>query len=233
VIRNKRISVIIPCRNEGSHIAEVVKKIPKTIDEIIVVSNKSTDNTVEEASRIGGRVKVFEDNRSLNGIGYGFAHITGIKKATGDLIVAMDGDATYPIEDISEIVDYLLNNELDFVSCNRYPLKDNTKVPLMLKLGVGMLNIETRILYGVSIKDILSGMWIFKKSIKKDLALTMGDWNLSPQIKINAATNPNIKFDEFNIVQHTREGDTKQNYLSTGFSHATWILKNRFKRDKN
>lgn len=229
MIRGQKISVIIPCRNEGSHIVEVVNKIPRSIDEVIVVSNKSTDNTVEEASKIGGRVKVFEDNRVLNGIGYGYAHITGIKNATGDLIVAMDGDATYPIEDINEIVDYLLNNNLDFVSCNRYPLKDGTKVPLMLKLGVGMLNVEARILYGIKIKDILSGMWIFKKEVKQDLALTMGDWNLSPQIKINAATNSKIKFAEYNIVQHTREGETKQNYIKTGMSHATWILKNRFK----
>lgn len=232
MIRDKKISVIIPCRNEGSHLEDVVKQIPKSVDEVIVVSNKSTDNTVDVAKKIGGRVKVYEDNRSLGGIGYGYAHITGIMKSSGDLVVAMDGDATYPIENIDEIVDNILDTELDFVSCNRYPLKDNTKVPFMLKLGVAILNIETRLLYGVGIKDVLSGMWIFRKEIKGDLNLTMGDWNLSPQIKINAATNPNIKFGEYNIVQHTREGETKQNYFSTGLSHATWILKNRFTNDQ-
>lgn len=232
MIKGKKISVIVPCRNEGGHIADVVKKIPKVVDEVIIVSNKSTDNTVEAAKSLGGRVKVFEDNRTLGGIGYGYAHITGIKNATGDLIAAMDGDATYPIESIVEITDFLLKNDLDFVSCNRYPLKDGTKVPLMLKIGVTTLNVETRLLYGVKINDILSGMWIFKKEIKDDLNLTMGDWNLSPQIKINAATNPKIKFAEYGIVQHLREGETKQNYFATGYSHALWIFKNKLRKSK-
>lgn len=229
MIKKKKISVVIPCRNEGGHIAKVVKRIPKYIDEIIVVSNKSTDNTVEAARKIGGRVKAYEDNRTLKGIGYGYAHITGIKKSTGDIIMAMDGDATYPVEDTKEIVTHLLDNNLDFISCNRYPLKDDTKIPLKLKVGVGLLNLETRLLYGIKIKDVLSGMWIFKKEIKDELALDMGDWNLSPQIKINAARNPKIRFSEYNIIQHSREGETKQDYFATGFSHAVWILKNRFK----
>lgn len=229
MIRKKKISVIIPCRNEGGHIAEVVNKIPKHIDEIIVVSNRSTDNTVEVASKIKGRVKVYEDNRALRGIGYGYAHMTGIKNATGDIIVAMDGDATYPIEDTRHITEHLLDTKLDFVSCNRYPLKDGTKIPLKLKLGVGLLNLETRLLYGIKIHDILSGMWVFRKEVKDMLDLDMGDWNLSPQIKINAATNPKIRFNEYNIIQHNREGETKQNYFATGFSHAVWIFKNRFK----
>ncbi len=229
MIKNKKISVIIPCRNEGGHIVEVINKIPKYIDEIIVVSNKSTDNTIEVASKIGGRVRVYEDNRVLKSIGYGYAHMTGIKKSKGDIIMATDGDGTYPIESTKEMVIHLLDNNLDFISCNRYPLKDGTRIPLKLKIGVGLLNFETRMLYGIKIKDILSGMWIFKREIKDELALDMGDWNLSPQIKINAATNPNIKFSEYNIIQHNREGETKQDYFATGFSHAVWILKNRFK----
>jgi hypothetical protein len=90
------------------------------------------------------------------------------------------------------------------------------------------LNWEIRFLYGIKIKDALSGMWIFRKSIKKELGLTMGDWNLSPQIKINAATNPAIKFAEHHVCQKNRQGKTKQDYFKTGFSHALWIFKNRF-----
>jgi hypothetical protein len=58
----------------------------------------------------------------------------------------------------------------------------------------------------------------------------MGDWNLSPQIKLNAACNPNIRFTEYSIKQRLRKGETKQDYFKTGFSHAFWIFKNRFKK---
>ena len=232
MIKNYKISVCLPCRNEGSHLKEVLDRVPAYIDEILVISNKSTDDTVEVAKQIGGKVKVIEDNRSLRGIGYGYAHMTGINEAKGDIIIGADGDATYPLKDIKKIVLYLLKNGYDFISCNRYPLKENTKVPLKLRLGVMLLNLETLLLYRIRIKDILSGMWVFKSNIKSDLNLTMGDWNLSPQIKINAATNKSIRFTEYSIAQHQRLGSTKQNYFSTGVNHALWIMKSAFVKTK-
>jgi glycosyltransferase involved in cell wall biosynthesis len=231
MFRNKKISVIMPCRNEGAHLSIVVKRIPSFVDEIIIVSNKSTDNTVKVGRKLG--LKVYEDNRSIKGIGYGYAHMTGIKMATGDIIAGIDGDATYPIEDLNLVINKLIGQKLDFISCNRYPAQESTKIPAKLRMGVWILNTETRLLYGVKINDILSGMWVFKKEVKSELSLTMGDWNLSPQIKINAICNKNIKFSEYSIAQHSREGESKQRYFTTGLSHFLWILKNKYEVSKN
>jgi len=229
VYKNLRISVCLPCRNEGNHLKDVLARIPDSVDEIIVISNKSKDDTVKVAKKLG--VKVLEDNRSIGGIGYGFAHMTGIEKATGDIIVGMDGDATYPIEDLKKIIDFLIKNKLDFVSCNRYPAQPGTKIPLLLKIGVWTLNGEVTLLYGKRIRDILSGMWVFKKDVRDKLNLTMGEWNLSPQIKINAARHPEITFREYSIAQHQRMGGSHQSYFKTGFAHLRWIFLNRLTRD--
>lgn len=222
--KRKSITLCLPCRNEAKHLKEVLARVPSIVDEVIVISNKSSDNTVQVARKLG--VKAVEDNRTLGGIGYGFAHMTGIEKASSELVVGADGDATYPIENIEKIIDYMIKNKLDFVACNRYPLQDSTKIPFKLRLGVWLLNTEVRILYGIKVADILSGMWIFNKKAANNLSLTMGDWNLSPQIKINAATSPNIRYGEYSIAQHQRLGESHQNYFKTGFSHAVWILKN-------
>jgi len=222
--KNLKISVCLPCRNEADHLDHVIKTIPKFVDEIIVVSNNSKDKTYEVAKKLG--LSAYRDDRTIDGVGYGFAHMTGIENATGDIVVGMDGDATYPIEALDKVIDFMLKNKFDFVSCNRYPLQDGTKIPLKLRVGVGMLNVEIRLLYGIKINDILSGMWVFKKGISKDLGLTMGEWNLSPQIKLNAAMHPGIRFSEFSIKQHERKGVSHQKYFQTGFSHAVWILKN-------
>ena len=224
--RNKKISVCLPCRNEASHLHEVIKRVPKIVDEIIVISNNSHDDTVEVAKKL--KLIALEDNRTIGGIGYGFAHMTGIQHATGDIIVGADGDATYPIEDLKLIIDRLLDGQLDFISCNRYPLQEGTKIPFKLRLGVGTLNWEARLLYGVKINDILSGMWVFNKTAKKHLNLTMGEWNLSPQIKLNAALHPKINFSEHSIAQHQRMGDSHQAHFKTGFQHLWWIFLNRF-----
>jgi len=232
-MKTAKISLVIPCRNEGYHLKEVINSIPEIIDEIIIVSNKSTDNTVEVGKSIAKenpKVIVLEDNRTLNGIGYGYAHITGIEAATGDFIMGGDGDATYPFEEASNVIEIMNKQNLDFVSCNRYPVPKDVHIPFKLQLGVNLLNWEVRFLYWLNIKDILSGMWIFRQSVKDKLKLTMGDWNLSPQIKLNAALNPEINFMEYPIRQKIRLGETKQNYFKTGLSHAIWILKNRFKR---
>src|ERR1700739_4769522 len=98
--RNRTITLCLPCRNEGNHIREVVKSIPAFVDEIIIISNGSKDNTVSVAKKIGGKVSVIEDNRTIDGIGYGFAHMSGIAAAKSQIIVGSDGDGTYPIEDL-------------------------------------------------------------------------------------------------------------------------------------
>ena len=223
--RNRKITVCFPCRNEAGHLEQVLQSVPDFVDEIIVISNKSSDDTVMVARRLGARG--IEDNRTLGGIGYGYAHMTGINAATGDIIVGADGDGTYPVEQLAEIIDHFLDNKIQFLSCNRHPLRGDTRIPFKLRFGVWMLNVEVRMLYRRKIQDILSGMWLIDRSIKSKLDLTMGDWNLSPEIKLNAATNPDISFQEYHIEQHVRHGESHQNYFKTGISHAWWILKNR------
>lgn len=224
--KQRTVSLCLPCRNEAGHLAEVVKRVPKIVDEIIVISNRSTDATLAVAERLG--CQAIADDRTLDGIGYGYAHMTGIATANGDIIVGADGDATYPIEQLPAMIDYMLQRDIDFLSCNRYPLQRGTTIPWRLRAGVGLLNSEVRLLYGLKIQDILSGMWLFKRSVADDLDLTMGDWNLSPQIKLNAALNPNINFAEYSIAQHQRLGASHQNYFKTGLSHARWIARNRW-----
>lgn len=225
--KNHRVSLCLPCRNEASYLRQTVARVPKWVDEIIVVSNRSTDNTVAIAKRLP-RVRVIEDNRQIGGIGYGFAHMTAIKNATGDLIAGADGDATYPVEDLDKVLDFMITNNLDFVSCARYPLQGIIKIPFKLRLGVKLLNWEVRLLYGLAIKDTLSGMWIFRSSIKETLQLKMGNWNLSPEIKLNAATNPKIKFAEYGIAQRqNRYGKSHQAYFKTGLSHLGFIFWHR------
>jgi len=94
MINKKKISLIIPCKNEAKIIASTIKNVPKYIDEVVVVDNGSTDTTAKVARDAGARV--IKEPKKMNGIGYGYAHITGIKNATGDYIFGMDGDDTYP-----------------------------------------------------------------------------------------------------------------------------------------
>ncbi len=222
MIKNQKISVIIPVRNEESSIADVIKSIPQYVDEVIVVNNGSTDNTVA-ISKSAGAI-VLDEPRTLGGIGYGYAHITGINHASGDFVVALDGDGTYPANRIREIVEDMINSNIDFVSCSRYPLMQKSVVSKIRQFGVKVLNLEVRILYNYNIQDTLSGMWVFKRDVKDLLSLTMGDWNFSPEIKLSAIMNPLVTFKEVHIEHFDRIGDSVQNIWKTGLSHLLYIL---------
>jgi len=230
MVKGKKISVIIPCKNEEKIIKSVVKSMPKYVDEVIVVDNGSSDNTAKVARKAGAIVVT--EKRKLNGIGYGYAHITGLKHATGDFIFAMDGDDTYPSSEIKNVVKKMERENLDFVSCNRLPLKNPQAISDTRKLGIYVLNLEVFLLYGKVLKDTLSGMWCVKRETVSSLNLKMGDWNLSPEIKISALINKDLKFSEYHIDHFEREGEeSKQAIWNTGFNHLFYILKRRLTQD--
>lgn len=233
MLDDRNVSLVMPCRNEASFLADFINEIPDFFDEIICVSNKSTDNTVEvgqQVEKTTPRFKLLQDDRTADGIGYGYAYMTGIKAASGDVIVCADSDGTYPIEDVPQLWQTMQSNGIAFASCTRYPDKN---IPFALQLGVRALNIEIRLLYGLHIHDSLSGMWVFTKDVVDSLHLTEGDWNLSPQIKLNAYEALHTQFKELKVVQKIRYGETKQNYLKTGLRHMLWIARNRFIKRKD
>ncbi len=108
------IKVIIPAFNEADSIAEVVKGIPDSVSEIIVVNNNSSDNTFENARSAGATV--LNEERK----GYGYACLKGIdyisrQSIPPNIIVFIDGDySDYP-EELDKVVAPVLNDGYDFV----------------------------------------------------------------------------------------------------------------------
>ena len=108
------IKVIIPAYNEAYSIGLVIKDIPEIVEEIIVVSNNSTDQTEQNASEAGATV-LTEPNR-----GYGYACLKGMNYIANqnkhpDIIVFLDGDySDYP-EELTKLIAPILNDDIDFV----------------------------------------------------------------------------------------------------------------------
>jgi len=110
-----KVSIVIPAYNEMHNIGEVVQSV-KTYQpdaEIIVVNDGSSDDTADAAHRAGAIVYSHPYN-----IGNGAAVKTGIRMATGDIIVFMDADGQHHPEDISRMLD--LFPEYDMVVGERH-----------------------------------------------------------------------------------------------------------------
>jgi dolichol-phosphate hexosyltransferase len=217
-----KISVVIPCYNEEDGIRHTIGMLPKCVDEVIVVDNNSTDRTSEVARSLGARV-VFESRK-----GYGAAYKAGLPAVTGDITATLDGDGTYPAAQIPEIVDHLVAHKLDFVSASRFPLKNPRAMNFSNKVGNGVLTIGMAVLYGTSVRDSQSGMWIYRSPVYSRLRLTSDGMAFSEEIKIEAIRAPGIRFGEYHIDYHPRVGEVKLQKWRDGFRNLFFLVKKRF-----
>src|SRR5947209_3333759 len=139
--KDLRITVVIPCLNEEQGIEKVLRRIPSFVDETIVVDNGSTDRTADVAASFGA-VVIRESVR-----GYGRAYKKGFAGATGDLIVTLDGDHSYPPDAISYLLEAFLHLEVDFLNASRFPVRDAHAMSFKHKFGNFILSLATSLLY--------------------------------------------------------------------------------------
>jgi len=220
--KGQKITVIIPCLNEEQGVEQVLKRVPAFVDETIVVDNGSTDGTSEVARNFGARV-IREDVR-----GYGRSYKTGFASATGDLIVTLDGDHSYPPDAISYLLEAFLHLDADFLNTSRFPVRDRKAMSFLNKLGNLVLSVAMSVLYFRWVRDSQSGMWVFRRSILEGLKLTSDGMAFSEEIKIEALKSRHVRFVEISIQYTSRLGETKLNLWRDGFYNLWFILRKRF-----
>ena len=220
--KNQKITVIIPCLNEEQGLQSVLERMPEFVDEVIVVDNGSTDRTSEVAKRFGAQV-IREDVR-----GYGRSYKTGFAWATGDLIVTLDGDHSYPPDAISYLLEAFLHLDVDFLNASRFPVRDRNAMSFKHKVGNMILSLAMSLLYFHWVRDSQSGMWVFRRSILKGLNLTSDSMAFSEEIKIEALKSNRVRFTEISIQYTSRLGEMKLNPWRDGFYNLWFLVKKRF-----
>lgn len=118
-----KLVVTIPALNEEKTIAQVVGGVPKNIPgitevEVIVVNDGSTDQTAAFAEAAGASVINVHGRPGL-----GTIFRTGLERAMrrgADIIVNIDGDGQFNPGDIPTLVEPILRDDADFVTCSRF-----------------------------------------------------------------------------------------------------------------
>ena len=223
VYKSQRITVIIPCLNEEQGIELVLKRMPEFVDQVIVVDNGSTDRTSDVARTFGAEV-IREEVR-----GYGRSYKRGFATATGDLIVTLDGDHSYPPDAISYLLEAFLHLNIDFLNASRFPVRDSQAMSFKHKFGNWMLSLAMSLLYFRWVRDSQSGMWVFRRSILQDMHLESDGMAFSEEIKIEALKSSRIRFAEISILYSSRLGEIKLNPWRDGFYNLFFLLRKRFR----
>jgi glycosyltransferase involved in cell wall biosynthesis len=220
--KSQRITVISPCLNEEQGIDQVLRRMPEFVDEVIVVDNGSTDRTSEVARSYGAKV-IREDVR-----GYGRSYKTGFSQATGDIIITLDGDHSYPPDAISYLLEAFLHLNVDFLNASRFPVRDKNAMSFKNKFGNLVLSLAMSILYFRWVRDSQSGMWVFRRSFLEGMKLTSDGMAFSEEIKVEALKKDRSRFAEIFIMYSSRLGETKLNAWRDGFANLWFLVKKRF-----
>src|SRR5436190_4913770 len=220
--KGQSITVIIPCLNEEQGIRRVLEAMPEFVDEVIVVDNNSTDRTSEVAASLGAKV-IREEVR-----GYGRSYKRGFAAATGDLIVTLDGDHSYPVDAVSYLLEAFLHLNVDFLNASRFPVRDRSAMSFKHHFGNLVLSVAMSLLYFRWVRDSQSGMWVFRRSILKEMSLESDGMAFSEEIKIEALKSPRVRFGEISILYSSRLGEIKLNPWRDGLQNLLFLVKKRF-----
>jgi glycosyltransferase involved in cell wall biosynthesis len=169
MINNKKIVVVLPAYNAAKTLKITLDAIPKNvIDDIILVDDASSDNTVEEAKKLGLKVFVHQKN-----LGYGGNQKTCYKEAlklNADIAVMVHPDFQYDPTFIPEMITPIVNNECDAVFGSRMKIRQNALkggMPYWKYLSNIFLTKLENFILGNNLTEYHSGFRAYNKTVMK------------------------------------------------------------------
>jgi dolichol-phosphate hexosyltransferase len=226
----------MPTLNEEKGVGKTIQSIQKQKFKqnnweltVSIIDGLSIDNTQEIAQQHGAHVIV--EKRK----GYGRAYKTAMQQVDADIIVTGDADTTYPFNEIHQYIQQLLDEDLDFITTNRFAQLTHGSMSVKHAFGNIILALALRILFFINIKDSQSGMWIFKKQALHHIQ-PLNDFNdgmpFSEEIKIEMFQNKKIKAKEIPSTLYARAGDVKLESFKDGYKNLKFLFKKRITPSK-
>jgi glycosyltransferase involved in cell wall biosynthesis len=210
-----KLLIAIPALNEEASIQqiiarclearpEIIETSPVTEVDITVVSDGSTDRTVELASQFGDRIKliVFPKNR-----GYGAAIKEAWTQSNADLLGFLDADGTCDPRFFSPLINALKTHDADIALGCR--LNVNSEMPWLRRLGNRLFASMLALLSSSTLRDTASGMRVVRRTCLPALLPLPDGLHFTPAMSARAILNDTTKIVEIDMPYHEREGESK------------------------
>jgi len=182
------LSIIIPVYNEELTIGNIIDRT-KTIvqdshlrSEIIVVDDKSYDNSLEAAKKFGAKIYSLTEH-----LGKGYALRAGFAKAKGDIIITIDSDGSHKPEELPEVLSPILRDKADLVIGSRYLDHKKVAARKLNAFGVQIFNSIIRLLTGTVITDSQSGFRAMKQQVLRSQNLKSGEYEIESEMLVKTA----------------------------------------------
>ena len=228
---NTITKVIIPAYNEEKSIAKVIQDLPSSVDEIVVVSNNSSDETIDVAKKAGATV-LTEKRR-----GYGYACLKGIsyiksQSIKPDIIVFLDGDySDYPNE-LNKLIVPITNEDFDFVlGARSKKLREKGSMTIPQIFGNWLATSLMAFFFNSKFTDLGPFRAIkYNKLIDLNMKDKTYGWTVEMQLK---AIKRNYLYKEIHVKYRNRIGISKvsgtlKGTIFAGIKILYWIVKYSF-----
>ncbi|MCI8397461.1 MAG: glycosyltransferase [Clostridia bacterium] len=218
-----KTAVLIPCYNEELSIEKVVKDFKKELPEaeIYVYDNNSKDKTAEIAEKAGAIVR-HEYNQ-----GKGNVVRRMFREVEADIYVMVDGDDTYPAEEVHKLIQPVAKGQADMVIGDRLSngtyKKENKR--MFHDFGNGLVKRAINKLFRSDLRDIMTGYRVFNKIFVKNMPVLSPGFEIETEMSLYAL-DKRFLIKEIPITYRDRKSGSfsKLNTVSDGIKVVKKII---------
>ncbi len=231
--KKKKLSIIIPVYNEKDLVIDLIKMVKNvSLDgiekEIIVIDDSSTDGSTEILKKEGEKFvnKIFFHQKNQ---GKGAAIRTGIREATGDVIIIQDSDFEYDPKEYPLVINPIFEGKAQVVYGSRFLRSIRFKGAYKQNiLANKILTFISNLITGYHITDMETCYKAFKREIIQDIKICENRFGFEPEITSKLAKRK-IKLIEVPISYYPRTKEQgKKIKIKDGIRALYCIIKYRF-----
>lgn len=190
---NKTVAILVPCYNEEITIAKVIDDFQAVLPsaQIYVFDNDSGDRTAEIAREHGA--KVIREKRR----GKGYVVRSMFQKVSADVYIMVDGDDTYPAEQVSTMLEMVEHDEADMVVGSRLQTYADQAFRPLHVLGNNLVRRLVNRIFGTNLTDIMSGLRVMNRDLVHGIVIQSTGFEVETEMTIQSLNRG------FVIKEHT------------------------------
>jgi glycosyltransferase involved in cell wall biosynthesis len=229
-----KLLIAIPALNEEDSIVSIIERSMEarryitehssvTAVDITVISDGSTDRTVERALRFKDQIKciIFPKNK-----GYGAAIKQAWMESDADLLGFLDADGTCEPKFFADLCRHMVEKKADVVLGCR--LNADSEMPVIRRFGNIIFASLLSVLSSSRVRDTASGMRVVRReSLRRIFPLPDG-LHFTPSMSARAMLSEGVKICEVDMPYHEREGESKLRAIRDGLRFLKVILEVAF-----